>query len=91
MAIEIVSLRHSKPSQSSDVRVDRQTKWGNPYPMSGRSSQERDRVIEEYSNWIVRRPELIEELKKLEPKRLFCWCAPQRCHAEVLVALIEGK
>jgi Domain of unknown function (DUF4326) len=35
----------------------------------------------------VRQPSLIAALHELRGKHLVCWCAPERCHAEVLIEL----
>jgi Domain of unknown function (DUF4326) len=45
----------------------------------------RDEVIAKYRGWIVRQPTLMAALPELRGKDLICWCAPSRCHAEVLV------
>ena len=41
--------------------------------------------------WIVRQPSLIAALHELSGKNLVCWCAPQRCHAEVLIELANRR
>jgi hypothetical protein len=51
------------------------------------SEAERDAVIDRYREWIVQQPELIAALPELQHKHLICWCAPKRCHAEVLLDL----
>jgi hypothetical protein len=74
-----------------DVRIDRQTKWGNPFPMHAES--ERADVVEKYRLHL--RDQLAAEethgiadtlagLAELHGKRLFCWCAPKACHGDVL-------
>ena len=47
----------------------------------------RDEVIAKYRAWIVRQPELMAALPELRGKSLLCWCAPERCHADVLMEL----
>jgi uncharacterized protein DUF4326 len=47
----------------------------------------RDEVIAKYRAWIVRQPALMAALHELRSKDLICWCAPERCHAEVLIEL----
>jgi hypothetical protein len=44
-------------------------------------------VIAKYRAWIVRQPALLAALHELRGKHLVCWCAPERCHAEVLIEL----
>jgi Domain of unknown function (DUF4326) len=46
----------------------------------------RNEVIAKYRAWIVRQPALMAALHELRDKDLVCWCAPERCHADVLVA-----
>ena len=47
------------------------------------------REIENYIRKKIIEDNLIEELLDLESKNLGCWCAPNRCHGDVLVKLIE--
>jgi hypothetical protein len=65
-----------------DVYVGRPSKWGNPYAI-GRDGT-RDEVIALYERWLLKQPQLVAELHELREKTLGCWCAPSRCHAEVL-------
>jgi hypothetical protein len=58
---------------------------GNPFVI-GRDGS-RDEVIAKYRAWIVRQPALLAALHELRGKNLVCWCAPERCHAEVLIEL----
>jgi hypothetical protein len=64
------------------------SKWGNPFVMLAESDTERERVIAAYRDWIVTQPELMSSLEELRGKRLGCWCAPRRCHGDVLVELL---
>ena len=69
------------------VRVDRQTPWGNRYPIGKRCGSRAD-VIERYRQDLWRRIRSgempLEELAALANRELGCWCAPRACHAEVL-------
>jgi hypothetical protein len=65
------------------------SKWGNPFVMADESDAERERVIRAYREWIVEQPELMQSLGELRGLRLGCWCAPKRCHGEVLAELAE--
>ena len=47
----------------------------------------RDEVIAKYRAWIARQPSLMAALGELRGKHLVCWCAPERCHADVLIEL----
>jgi hypothetical protein len=70
-----------------DVYIGRPSKWGNPF-MLGRDGT-RDEVIAKYEQWVRRQAGLMQEVIQLHGKVLGCWCAPQRCHGEVLLRLAE--
>ncbi len=74
-----------KRSTGDRVYVGRPTKWGNPFVI-GRDGT-RDNVIAKYRAWIVQQPALIAALHELRGKDLVCWCAPEGCHGDVLLAL----
>ena len=91
----ILNLRHIPGDTSPDallargiVRVDRETAWGNPYPI-GRRYGNREQVVERYRQDLWRRIRSgqmpLDDLAALAHKPLACWCWPKRpCHAEVL-------
>jgi len=62
-----------------------QSKWANPFktPRDGT----REEVIAKYRVWLSRQPELVAALPELRGKDLACWCAPELCHADVLLQL----
>lgn len=82
----IRNLRDEVPESGQDVIVDRRTEWGNPFVM-GKDGSRAD-VIQSHRAWLwkqLREGKLApERLVALHGKTLFCWCAPQRCHAETL-------
>ena len=66
------------------VRVDRATPWGNPFEL-GRDG-DRETVIANYrEHYLLFKPSLTGRLGELRGKALGCWCAPEPCHADVLV------
>ena len=69
------------------VRIDRATKWGNPF-IIGRDGTRAD-VIVKYEQWLRQQPELMAALTELRGKTLGCWCAPQPCHGDVLARLAD--
>lgn len=75
-----------------DVRIDRQTHWGNPFVIG--KDGNREQVIAKYREWI-HEPEqahMIEYAKRaLKGKTLGCWCAPKACHGDVLLEIANGK
>lgn len=74
-----------------DVRIDRQTHWGNPFAIG--KDGNREQVIAKYRAWILS-PEnahMVEMAKRdLRGKVLGCWCAPQACHGDVLLEIANG-
>lgn len=71
-----------------DVRIDRQTKWGNPF-IIGKDGTRAD-VINKYEKYIKGNPDLMAALPELKNKILGCWCAPQACHGDILVRLSDA-
>jgi hypothetical protein len=66
------------------VRVDRATPWGNPFVLG--KDGDRATVIARYrDHYLPRNPGLLARLGGLRGKALGCWCAPEACHAEVLI------
>lgn len=97
MSIEICNLRKIKPTHPYDIRVDRSSVLGNPFPMRGEN--QRDVVCDKYTDRFMDIMECnipekrqfydeVHRLKRLYQQhgklRLFCWCAPKRCHAETI-------
>jgi hypothetical protein len=95
--IEICNLRIEKPQHPWDVKVCRgASPLGNPFPME--DEKERKSVCDKYGLWlgaqtgpIVQNAEVKSELLRLKKLyqqhgklRLFCWCAPLQCHAEII-------
>ena len=84
----IVNLKHEPDAVARGaVRVDRRTRFGNPFVI-GRDGT-REQVVERYRADLWRRIRTGEvslaELAALAHKPLACWCWPRRpCHAEVL-------
>lgn len=67
------------------VRIDRKSDWGNPFVLD--EDGDREQVIGKYAAfYFPHKPQLIAEVGKLKGKALGCWCAPERCHGDVLAA-----
>jgi len=87
-----------------DIYIGRPSKWGNPFThikgLPGISTktgtlavyevESRDAAVEAYEEWIQTQPDLLAALPQLKGMVLGCWCAPQRCHGDVLVRLANG-
>ena len=76
-------------SARASAYVGRPTKWGNPF-IIGRDGN-RDQVVEKFRAWIVMQPHLMSALGELKGKDLVCWCAPAKCHADVLIELANRE
>jgi hypothetical protein len=71
------------------VYVGRPSRWGNPFVIGRHGT--RDEVIAKYRAWVLAKPGLMAALDELRGKNLVCWCAPERCHADVLLELCGGS
>jgi len=95
--IKIINLKKEKPVFEYDIRVDRTSgsPLGNPFYM--KDEIERDVVCDKYIMWfdglVLKKCNrlLVDELQRIlkiykqyGKLRLFCWCAPKRCHAETI-------
>lgn len=91
--MNIVHKRDHTPTPS-DVYVGRPSPLGNPYshlPIRGTIQvANRDLAVEHYGRWLLSKireadPKVLEALAALTPdSTLVCFCAPQRCHAEMI-------
>ena len=107
LAPERVQLSRAKgwKMPPNTVKVDRSTKWGNPfkvhgdgYPMTPQVAVMLfERLLSEqgcYVNGPAHGSELIrgEDIKRLSGKNLACWCKPGTpCHADVLLRLANPE
>lgn len=88
---KIVNIYHRVPY---DVYIGRPSKWGNPFSHLDGTLAEykvatRDEAVDRYAEWIKKQPELLAALDELKDKTLGCFCAPKRCHGDVLKQLAE--
>ena len=61
---------------------DANCEWGNPFrPENGMEA-----CLENYKHHVLSSKNLMDKLKDLK-ENLGCWCAPNRCHGEVLIIL----
>ena len=61
----------------------------NPYIL--RREKDRDKICDRHKEWLLGQPELIERIKQeLKGKNLICFCAPRRCHGDLLLAIANG-
>ena len=81
--MKVVNLRKEK----YDIYIGRPSKWGNIYEIG--KDGNRDEVIAKYQQYIISKPELLQDLKELKGKTLGCFCKPLPCHGDVLIELIK--
>ena len=73
-----------------DVYIGRPSKWGNPFSSKqGTLADFRVASTEEalasYERWLLSQPELVAMARnELRGKVLGCWCAPKKCHGDIL-------
>ena len=81
------------------VKVDRSTRWGNPWTVPGDYDHALD-AVQRYERSLVmctgmhpdsRMGWIKAHLAELRGKNLACWCKPgEPCHADVLLELANG-
>ena len=81
------------------IYIGRPSPLGNPF-IIGRDG-DREEVIRKYRDFldvalhnddrIKAEFERLEELNRKGDVILICWCAPSKCHGDVIKELIEGK
>lgn len=83
------------------VKVDRSTKWGNPWPVGawgplGRMAPDAEGAVGLFRAMLTD-PEMRaasgypDDLSALHGKNLACWCAGPHCHADVLLELANAE
>lgn len=105
MITGILNRRDQNQADGIIEYVGRPTILGNPFShkhgtLAKHYCKSRDEAVESYHQWLrgqwrtnpAVRTELIRlaTLAKLGDLYLSCWCAPQRCHADVIKRAIEG-
>jgi hypothetical protein len=88
----VVNMKTCDPSwgQPGDVRIDRATKWGNPFRLHNEAF--RDVVINKYEEYLRANPGLLRDLSLLSgAKRLGCWCKPKACHGDIIIKIMKER
>jgi hypothetical protein len=72
-------------SEGKATRVDRGTKFGNPFVLD--ADGDRDAVCDCYElHYLPNKPSIQKEIPKLKGKVLICHCHPLRCHGDSLAS-----
>ncbi len=74
----LINLRVDFPPSENYVRIDRRTKWGNPFIIGIHGT--REECIEKHRHWVPTQRHLMDALDELKGKDLGCWCHPLPCH-----------
>ena len=69
------------------VSIDRSSAFGNPYVLG--EDGDRDTVCDSFEIYFGRKYSLHDRVMGLKGKVLACWCYPQRCHGDHLIALLN--
>lgn len=65
------------------IYIGRPSKWGNPFEIG--KDGDRDEVVDKYAAYLFSNRELFHAAKtELKGKSLVCFCAPKKCHGDVL-------
>jgi len=92
---KVYNKRTDKNIPKDAIYAGRPGRWGNeyrigaPHPKTGRPMTRTD-VIQLYQGDIENDPERLEELKQYKGIDWVCWCAPLKCHADVLMELANA-
>ncbi len=78
---------HGVPSGA--VYIGRPAIWGNPFVIGKDGT--RDEVIAKFEAYIRNKPDLLAQLPKLAGRDVVCWCAPARCHGDVLIKMANER
>jgi hypothetical protein len=79
------------------VYIGRPSKWGNPFAYQDDSIAPyrvatRIIAVRKYWEWLQTQPHLIQAAKwELKGRNLLCFCAPELCHGDVLLAVSNDR
>lgn len=92
---KIVNLRHEDFTMYIGRKANyggwsfKMSKWANPFHISQTCT--REECVRKYENYILSTPHLYNALDELRGHTLGCWCKPQLCHGDILIALLNKK
>jgi hypothetical protein len=80
-----------KRGSKFDVYIGRPSKWGNPFKIG--SDGTRAEVIAKYKAWLWQKMQAneitLDDLLTLRGKTLGCYCKPNDCHGDVIMAAVK--
>lgn len=100
---KVLNIKSIKEPYLEAMLIDCRTLWGNPYiiGINGDRNHVCDMYLEWLNRWIEHKEEVniqvgaqtfnnkwvVKNIHKLKGRDVVCWCAPERCHGEVLIRL----
>lgn len=100
MSTTVVNIKTREPfdvyvgracPRARDPRCHKSSEFCNAFRL-GRDGATHEVILRKFERslrvYLTNRPKARERLLALEGKRLGCWCAPEPCHAHVLIKLI---
>lgn len=90
---QVVNRKHMSVNMNDPdiVYIGRGSIWGNPFKIG--CNKTRDDVIGWYRTYLwsqIRDGDVtIDMLKALDGKRLACYCAPLKCHGDIIKSAVE--
>ena len=86
--LRVVNIRDEEAADNG-VYIGRPSRFGNPFVIGKDGT--RDEVVDRYRAWLCDQPDLVATVKReLRGKNLNCWCAPRRCHGDVLLEIANA-
>lgn len=81
--------RHAAGIPAGAVYIGRGSAWGNPFRIG--ADGDRDAVIAKHATWLRDQHHLLRSLDTLKGRDLVCYCAPARCHGDLLLRLANAS
>jgi Domain of unknown function (DUF4326) len=81
--------KHKAGRPADAVYIGRGSKWGNPFRIG--PDGDRATVIAKYERWLRDQHHLLRALDELRGRDLVCFCAPARCHGDLLLRLANAS
>ena len=87
MKPKVVRHKYGRLNNSSYEYIGRPSKFGNPFFM--KSEADRDKVVQQFEEYARNNEWILTNINTLTNKEIGCFCAPKKCHGDVLVKLWE--
>lgn len=91
MSCTVVNIKNSK----YDVYIGRPSLFGNPYSskkntLAKYKTKSKAESIRKYEEYLLNNESLLKLLPTLINKRLGCFCAPKKCHGDIIAKLVNN-